>query len=265
MGKILFAMISPHPPVIVPQIGGSRVKDAEKTKKALEAAAKKLRSFDPSSVIMITPHGEISRTTVHLYSSHVFEGDFGNFGHPRLKLSSKGDPALSRRISKEAEKKNILTAEIQESFLDHGTMVPLYYLQQAGFNKNILPVAVSLRPLRELFELGRAIRYAVEASEENIAIVASADMSHRLTKDAPAGYDPAGKVFDERLADLVKKNDVDGILDFEPRLAEEAGQDALWSIAILLGALDGLQVMHELLSYEGPFGVGYMVAKYEVR
>ena len=62
---------------------------------------------------------------------------------------------------------------------------------------------------------------------------------------------------------MVKNYDVKGILGFDDALADEAGQDALWSIAILLGALDGLKVKHEVLSYEGPFGVGYMVASFE--
>ena len=91
-----------------------------------------------------------------------------------------------------------------------------------------------------------------------------ADMSHRLTEDAPAGYSPQGKVFDEKLVGLVKNYDVEGIMNFDPDLAEEAGQDALWSIAILLGALEGKKVKPEVLSYEGPFGVGYMIAALEV-
>jgi aromatic ring-opening dioxygenase LigB subunit len=91
-------------------------------------------------------------------------------------------------------------------------------------------------------------------------LIASADMSHRLTEDAPAGYSPQGKIFDERLVEMVKNYDVKGILNFDAELAEEAGQDSLWSIAILLGALDGKKVKSEVLSYEGPFGVGYMIA-----
>jgi aromatic ring-opening dioxygenase LigB subunit len=96
-----------------------------------------------------------------------------------------------------------------------------------------------------------------------VAIIASADMSHRLTPDAPAGFSPRGKEFDEKLVELIRNYDVPGLLDFDPGLADEAGQDALWSIAILFGALAGQKVKHELLSYEGPFGVGYMTATFE--
>jgi aromatic ring-opening dioxygenase LigB subunit len=84
-----------------------------------------------------------------------------------------------------------------------------------------------------------------------------------LTPDAPNGYSPRGREFDERLVTLVKKYDVEGILKFDPQLAAEAAQDSLWSIAILLGALSGSPVKPEVLSYEGPFGVGYMTAVFQ--
>ena len=66
-----------------------------------------------------------------------------------------------------------------------------------------------------------------------------------------------------KIVDLIKKYDVKKILDFPVGLASSAGQDALWSIALLLGAIDGINLKQEVLSYEGPFGVGYMVAKFE--
>ena len=262
MGKILYGMTSPHPPLLVPQIGGGRIKDVEKTKKSLEQCCKKVRSLKPDTIIMITPHGETSLTTPHIYTGHVFEGDLSAFGASRVRISRKGDPELGLRILKESQAANILTAGIQESFLDHGIMVPLYYLNAAGVNVPILPIAISFSPLSELFKFGNIIKAAVQASGKNAVIVASADMSHRLTADAPSGYDPNGKIFDEKLVDLVSKNDVTGMIGFDRGLAEQAGQDALGSIAILLGAIDGSGFKSNVMSYEGPFGVGYMVAEF---
>jgi AmmeMemoRadiSam system protein B len=263
MGNIIYGMISPHPPIVVPQIGGKRLADVEKTKKSLEEASKKLKATKPDTIIIITPHGEVSQTTIHVYSSHIFEGDFSSFGMSNVKMSAKGDADLAHRIIKEAQADRILAAEIQESWLDHGVMVPLNYIQAAGTRASILPIAIALSPLRELFKFGKSLQKAIATSDKQVAVVASADMSHRLTPDAPAGYNPKGAEFDKKLVDLVKKNDVEAILGFDSVLAEEAGQDALWSIAILLGAIDGLPLKGEVLSYEGPFGVGYMVAKYE--
>lgn len=263
MGQVVYGMISPHPPLLIPEIGGGRIKEVERTDHALKAAGKKLVSYSPDTVVIITPHGRVSETKVRIYASPFLKGDFSMFGLPDVSLSGKGDPVLAGETMQTARDKNIACEIISDTFLDHGVMVPLHYIMSAGFDGKILPMAVSLASLRELFEFGRFFNRIVAISDKKIAVVASADMSHRLTKSAPSGYSPKGAIFDERLVGLVKNNDIDAILDFDPDLAEEAGQDALWSIAVLLGILDGGTFKPELLSYEGPFGVGYMVAAYE--
>ena len=53
---------------------------------------------------------------------------------------------------------------------------------------------------------------------------------------------------------------VEKILTMDPDLVQAAGECGLRSIAVLLGCLDGEAVQTEILSYEGPFGVGYPVA-----
>ncbi|MEK7377102.1 MAG: class III extradiol dioxygenase subunit B-like domain-containing protein [Candidatus Margulisiibacteriota bacterium] len=262
MSNVIYGIIAPHPPIVIPEIGGKRIKEAENTKTSLEAVSKKLKSLLPDAVIIITPHGQISQATIHVYTSHVFDGDFSAFGNSSIKIKCKGDPVMGRKILQEAKEAGIYAAEIQESFLDHGILVPYYYLAAAGVNCPVLPISISLSSIRALFEFGKAVSKAAELSGKKIAVTASADMSHRLTPDAPSGFSPRGKEFDEKLVDLVKNNDVNGILDFDPVLAREAGQDALWSIAILLGALEGSGLKSRVLSYEAPFGVGYMVAEF---
>lgn len=266
MAGVTFGAILPHPPILVPEIGGKRIKEAEKSKSALEEVARRLKAKSDviDTIVVTTPHGEVGQAAVPIYTSHVFEGHFGSFGISKLKLNFKGDPEFGLHIVKEARKVDVNVAPITESFLDHGVLVPMYYPHAQGVKKPILPVAIAFIPLQELFNFGKVLAQSAKSLGRNIAVIGSADLSHRLTPDAPAGYDPAGKKFDEALVKMVESMDVGGILNFDPYLAEAAGQDALWSIAILLGALDGLKVKHEVLSYEGPFGVGYMVAVFEV-
>jgi len=255
-------MISPHPPILVPPVGGQRIKDAERSQRALREAAGRLKAIekDIDSIVVITPHGNVLGLSVPVYTSPVFEGDFASFGASKPRFSFKGDPELAVAMVKE----NItMVSRSPETVLDHGVLVPMYYIAEAGIKKPILPIAIALLPLQKLFDFGKIIAAAAEKLDRKIAIIASADMSHRLTDDAPNGFDPSGKVFDEKLVDLVRRNDVQGILNFDQNLAESAGQDALWSIAMLLGAFDGIGVKSEVLSYEGPFGVGYMVATIE--
>jgi len=255
-------MISPHPPMLVPPVGGARIKDAERSQRALREAARRLKAIDKDidTIIVITPHGAVLGSSIPVYTSPVFEGDFAAFGASNPRFSFKGDPELAVAMVKEDA---LLVSRMPETVLDHGVLVPMYYIAEAGVKKPIVPIAIALLPLKKLFDFGKVLARAAEKLNRKIAIVASADMSHRLTNDAPNGFDPSGKVFDEKLVDLVRRNDAQGILNFDEKLAESAGQDALWSIAMLLGAFDGIDVKNEVLSYEGPFGVGYMVATFE--
>ncbi len=265
--SVVYGLIMPHPPILVPQIGGARIKEAEKSKKALDEVVKRLKAIegDFDTIVISTPHGEVGQSAIPIYTSHVFEGNFGYFGMSRPTYTFKGDPELGNVIVKEARKVDINVAPIAESFLDHGALVPLHFPYAAGIKKPILPIAIAFIPLQELFNFGKILRVASDNIGRKIVFIGSADMSHRLTPDAPAGFDPSGKKFDEELVRMVTEMDVKGILNFDPVLSEKAGQDALWSIAMLLGVLDGLTIEHEVLSYEGPFGVGYMVATFKVK
>ncbi len=257
MGKLLYAVITPHPPVLIPQIGAEKLKQVEVTKKSLELISKKVKNLKPDTVVLITPHAEISKTTIKIHASHIFEGDFGELGFPKIKLSSKGDASLASLIMKETKNSKILTTEVLQSTMDHGTMVPLHYLKSAGVKSKILPVAIAYLTLKELFEFGQLLASAIEKSDGNVVVIASADMSHKLNE-------VAGQEFDKKLSEMISTNDVEGILTFDNDLLESARQDAIWSIAILLGAVSKFKYESKLLSYEGPFGVGYMVAEYDM-
>jgi len=156
----------------------------------------------------------------------------------------------------------ILTAPSYE--LDHGVMVPMHFLLSAMKGVPLVPLSFSWLPLETHFAFGKAVGRAVEQSHKRVALVASGDLSHRLIPGAPAGYEPMGKVFDEKLVKALSCMDAEGVLNLDQELIERAGECGLRSFVILLGVLDGLEVKPEILSYEGPFGVGYLVASFEV-
>lgn len=255
---IKFGAVMPHPPLLAPQVGGVRIKECERTQKACREIAKKIKLLDIDAIIMISPHGATLGSTVPIYASPVFEGDFSNFGASKPAYYFKGDPELASCIIRENPS---MASRQPETILDHGSLVPLLFISEAGIKKPILPTAIAYLPGKKLFEFGKSLAHAAEKLKRKIAIIASADLSHRLTTDAPSGFDPSGKVFDEKLVDLMRRYDISGIINFDDALAESAGQDALQSISILLGAFDGIKAKAEVLSYEGPFGVGYMVAE----
>ena len=63
----------------------------------------------------------------------------------------------------------------------------------------------------------------------------------------------------------MKKKDIEGILSLDPEFVEEAGECGYRSIIILLGILKNLNWEPEIISYEGPFGVGYLVANFKIK
>jgi AmmeMemoRadiSam system protein B len=259
MGQLVYSAIMPHPPILVPEVGKNNLKAVEKTRQACEKVSFLIKDLKADTIIIFTPHGMAGQVSVPVCSGTAFEGSFINFGCAKPVLNFKGDPDLAQAILKATDR----ATRCSETLLDHGSLVPLYYVQSAGSKAKILPIAISLLPYVELFKFGKIVADVIAASDKKVAVIASADMSHRLTSDAPAGYSPRGKEFDEKLVQLVAENNKDGIINFDHLLAEEAGQDALWSIAMLLGAVDSLAVKPHILSYESPFGVGYMVAEYK--
>ena len=51
---------------------------------------------------------------------------------------------------------------------------------------------------------------------------------------------------------------------YDEDFVDDAGECGYRSILILMGILDGLNIKPRILSYEGPFGVGYLVADYKL-
>lgn len=268
-----FACITPHPPIIVPEVGGLETKKSQNTIEAMEKLADKLCEARPQTVIVISPHAIIHPDRFAVYASPKFYGDLGQFGAPNVSFHFNNDLILASEIVKKSNENNIRSflfgnPESEYFELDHGVMVPLYYLaKKLSKDTKILPMAFSMLGKIEHFTFGQIIKGVADSpmfADDKIAIVASGDLSHRLIQGAPAGFAPEGKEFDQELVDLIRKNKVREILEMDDEFIEAAGECGYRSILILLGALDGLNYKPEILSYEGPFGVGYLVVDFKI-
>jgi AmmeMemoRadiSam system protein A len=93
-----------------------------------------------------------------------------------------------------------------------------------------------------------------------VAFVASGDLSHRLTRDAPAGYSPLGADLDSSIVEGVRRGDLVGLAQLDPALVEAGGECGLRSIITLGGFFGFAPVPARVLSYECPWGVGYLTA-----
>lgn len=263
---ILIAGVSPHPPLLIPEIGGRESEQVHRTKGALKILAAEIAAVQPETVIIITPHGPMHRDAPVVLAGGKLKGNFAAFGAPGIRLEAQNDLELVQALTEESRKENIDVIQLKkgrlqdEITLDHGVTIPLYFLQAAGTARRCVAITFAPLPYNDLFNFGHALQKAASATGRKVAIVASADLSHRLTGDAPAGYHPRGKEFDARVVEYLQGYHVEKLLTMEPELISAAGECGLRSISILLGSLSGLSVEPKVLSYEGPFGVGYPVA-----
>ncbi|HAA34592.1 MAG TPA: AMMECR1 domain-containing protein [Firmicutes bacterium] len=271
--SIVVAGISPHPPLIIPEVGGREIAEVRRTVESLKKLSAEIAAARPETVIIITPHGPMFRDAVAIQAEEELQGDFSAFRASDVRLTAKNDLELLQAVAEESKKERfelVLLKKRKTSFfsdetaLDHGTTVPLYYLQEAGSAGKIMVLTFAMLPYRALFRFGQVLQRAVDKTGRRVAVLASADLSHRLLPGAPAGYDPRGKEFDEKLARHLRDYDVEEILSMDRELISRAGECGLRSIVILLGSLSGLKATPEVFSYEGPFGVGYLVAAFKV-
>lgn len=270
MGKIKNAYIFPHPPIIVPEVGRGEEQGAAATISAVGKAAAEISEIKPTTIIVTTPHGPLFQDYIYISSSSRLAGDFGRFGAGKVRMEFENNTDLVSRIVNQAKKDGIFAGGLEEKLmkkygvsgeLDHGALVPLYFINKEYSAFKIVHISIAGLPFEDLYRFGMCISKAVEESQESVVFIASGDLSHRLTPDASAGFSKQGKVFDDLLVKSVEKLEIDKLLGMDEGLCESAGECGLRSFIIMFGAMDGYELDSEVYSYEGPFGVGYSIAR----
>ena len=252
------AIIVPHPPLIVPTVGRGQEREVQTTIDAYRAAARQVAAWAPEVLVVTTPHLVMYSDYFHISPGKGATGDMSAFGAPRTRIETQYDEELRGEITRQAEAANVRAGTLGErdGSLDHGAFLPLYFLQEAGVNCPVVRIGLSGFPPLEHYRLGQCIARAV--------FVASGDLSHKLKDDGPYGFAPEGPIFDKRVTGAMADGDFLQFLTMAPGLCDRAAECGLRSFQIMAGALDGLAVDAKLLSYEGPFGVGYGVATFTV-
>lgn len=273
MGRITGAYIFPHPPIIVPEIGKGEEAGAIKTINAAKKVSKEIKIQKPSTIIVITPHAPAFEDYVYISDDKILKGNFKRFGRADVGLSMDNNLNLIQSIISYAADEGIQAGGLDrvtasnydlKNELDWGALVPLYYVLKEYDNFKLVHISISYLSMEELYRFGICIKKAVEASDEEVVIIASGDLSHKLSHDGPYGYSEEGKQFDELVVKSIRENNVKSLLDIDDNFCESAGQCGLRSFIIMYGALDGYEIKPEVYSYEAPFGIGYCIAKIEV-
>jgi AmmeMemoRadiSam system protein A len=254
------AVLMCHAPIVVPEIGGSRAAECARTTSAMAEAAERLLAHRPQAIALVSPHTPRDRTRFGVCADESLHGSFAQFGAKEVALRLPGAPLLAAALCASAQQLGVPTCGVSGDDLDHGALVPLYFLRRAGWSGPTLLLSLPYPGTAAEPTLGRALAQAARQLGERVCVVASGDMSHRLTRDAPAGYHPEARTFDARFAQLIAQGDLRGATRIDEGLRELAAEDVVDSCAVVAGAVDFDATGHRVLHYEGPFGVGYLEA-----
>jgi AmmeMemoRadiSam system protein A/AmmeMemoRadiSam system protein B len=263
---IVGAYIVPHPPVIVNEVGQGKEKEIQKTIDAYEEISRRIGEIDPESIVVISPHSIMYSDYIHISPGSSASGSLKQFGAPEVSIHAPYDTELVSTISRIASEMNISAGTLGEKDkkLDHGTLVPLYFINHYLAGYNIVRIGISGLSRNDHYMFGKCIKKAIDALGRKTVIVASGDLSHKLTNDGPYSYAKEGPEFDRIITEAMGKADFLKFLAIEECISDGAGECGLNSFIIMAGALDKTDVEAELLSYEGPFGVGYAVCAYKI-
>jgi aromatic ring-opening dioxygenase LigB subunit len=139
-------------------------------------------------------------------------------------------------------------------------MVPLWFINREYRQFKLILLSTPFMESQNIYQFGQCIGDAVESSSERVVYIASGDMSHGLTHDAPAGYRESGSDYDAQIRRIVEAEDVHALLSISADEMEQAAECGTRSIIMMYGALKNNLLESRLYSYEGPFGVGYLCA-----
>ena len=274
--SVVAAFAVPHPPLVIPGVADDRREQVSSTVDAYEEVGRRIARLRPDTVVISSPHAETYLDYLHISGGEGSKGSFSRFGAPEARYEVAYDREFVRALCREAQGTGVAAGTDGERSpeLDHGTMVPWNFISAAweaaarqGEGQGPLPRVVrmgisGLSPL-DHYRLGQAVQRVAEALGRRVAYVASGDLSHKLLESGPYGFAAEGPEFDEDVCEAFRTGRFLDLLAMDPGFCERAAECGLRSFQIMAGALDRTPVACELLSHEGPFGVGYGVAAFE--
>ncbi|GAP39594.1 AmmeMemoRadiSam system protein A [Flexilinea flocculi] len=264
--SIIGAFIVPHPPIILPEIGKGEEKKIQKTIDSYRLVAKRIAELAPETIVVTTPHSILYADYFHISPGLKAEGNLRQFGVHNIILEANYDKEFVQKLEKNAQEELISAGTLGERNpgIDHGTLIPLKFINEFWTSYKLVRIGLSGERLTVHYQFGKCIAKTAEQLNRRTVFIASGDLSHRLKEDGPYGYRAEGPSFDQKVTHAMETGNFLDFFTLDPVLCENAGECGLRSFVIMAGALDGQAVRSTLHSYEGPFGVGYGVASFEI-
>ena len=262
--SIVAAFMVPHPPMIVPAVGRGSEAQVSDTIKAYEQVASEITELRPDTIVITSPHSIMYADYFHISPGSSASGSFLRFGAAEVKFKETYDTSLIAEICRLADEQGLSAGTMGErdKSLDHGTMVPLWFIRNRYKEGKIVRIGLSGLPLEDHYKLGMIIRDAADNTGTRTVIVGSGDLSHKLQEYGPYGFASEGPVYDERIMDVCGRAAFDELFDFDESFCDKAAECGHRSFVIMAGTLDGKSVRATKLSHEDVTGVGYGICTF---
>lgn len=263
---VVLGGLTPHAPVLIPEIGKAETRQLEATVNAMRELARRVMAEEPDVVILATPHGMLTQNAFGLYGAEALLGDMARFAAPGVSFEVPGHPLLAAEVERIASDLGLATHRVDARRpvpLDYGAMVPLYYLQDAGYAGAVLPVTCSNLDANAHRRFGEAIAQSASMLGLRAVMLASGDLSHHLGAEASPNA-PEGRAFDDAVLTFLQNGEWERLYGLDGQLREEASECAYRTLMVLLGALERSLPHANLLAYEHPFGVGFATVTVDV-
>ena len=262
--SIIAAFMVPHPPMIVPEVGRGSQEQVMATGEAYIEVAEEIARLRPDTIVISSPHSIMYADYFHISPGRSAKGSFARFGAPQVRFKETYDTDMVKSIELLADKEDFPagTQGERDPALDHGTMVPLYFIHKFYSDFKLVRVGLSGLPLQDHYRLGQLIGKAAEETGRRVVYIASGDLSHKLQSYGPYGFAPEGPEYDERIMDVCSRGAFGELFDFDEHFCERAAECGHRSFVIMAGALDGMDVEAKQFSHEDVTGVGYGIISF---
>lgn len=264
---IIAGIMVPHPPLIIPDVGRGQQVRIKDTVQAYREAAGLVAALKPDTIVMLSPHTVMYADYFHVSPGTGAKGDFGQFLAPQQAVEAEYDTGFVEELCGLSDDADFPMGSEggRDRELDHGTMVPLYFINQVYRGYKLVRIGGSGLSLADHYRAGQLIARAAGRLGRRTVIVASGDLSHKLKEEGPYGFCAQGPEYDKRIMDVMGEARFGELLEFTEGFCEKAGECGHRSFTMMAGAMDGMAVKPRRLSYEGPFGVGYGICTFEVQ
>ena len=260
------AVMVPHPPVLIPEVGRGEEQKISETAAAYLQAAEMIREMKPETIVLSSPHSIMYSDYFHISPGSSAHGSLSQFGAGEVCKNVTYDTEFVDLLCRHAQERDFPAGTMGERNpeLDHGTMIPLYFIDKKYTDYKLVRIGLSGLSLADHYRLGQMIAQTAQELGRRAVYVASGDLSHKLKEDGPYGFDDNGPEYDRKIMEVMGKGAFDQLLDFPETLCEKAAECGHRSFVMMAGVLDRSAVDIRKLSHQDTFGVGYGVCTYRV-